>query len=220
MSLAGRPELLIVNPNTNVAVTEWLAQETRRVARGRFKIVAVNAASGLAAIETPADLRAAAEAVVSAIAAHAGASGAIIGAFGDPGLKEARERLSLRVVGLGEAGMSAVARGGRRFGIVTLGASMREAILAKAASLGLSGQLAAVRFVPISIPELIADRPASCDAILKAVRGCVNHEGAEAVLLGGAPFAGMAVSIEGQTGLVVIDGVQASMEAFDGYQAW
>ena len=35
---------------------------------------------------------------------------------------------------------------------------MRETILAKAASLGLSGQLAGVRFLPFSIAELIRDR--------------------------------------------------------------
>jgi Asp/Glu/hydantoin racemase len=62
-----RPRLLIVNPNTNVQVTEWLRDEAARVAAGAFDVVGVNAASGLAAIQTPDDTRKAAQAVADAV---------------------------------------------------------------------------------------------------------------------------------------------------------
>jgi len=107
--MSKRIRLLIVNPNTSVSVTRWLADEAKRVAGKRAEIAAVNAPSGLSAIQTPDDLLQAAKVVVGTIEADAAADVAIIGAFGDPGLTEARARLSIPVVGLGEAGLRAAA---------------------------------------------------------------------------------------------------------------
>jgi Asp/Glu/hydantoin racemase len=209
-------ELRIVNPNTDTSVTRWLRDEAKRVVGDSFEVIAVNADSGLAAIQTPAEIEVAARAVLSAISAAPRPWGAVVAAFGDPGLSEARALGSTPVVGLGECGLLAAGLGGRRFSIVTLGAAMREAILAKAASLGLSGQLAGVRFLPFSIAELIRDRGARQDAIAAAVRACVEEMRAEAVLLGGAPFAGLAASIAEVTGATVLDGIEASMARLAG----
>jgi Asp/Glu/hydantoin racemase len=93
---------------------------------------------------------------------------------------------------------------------------MRETILAKVASLGLSGQLAGVCFLPFSIVELIGDRQARRGAIAAAVRACAEEERAEAVLLGGAPFAGLAASLAKETGAAVLDGVEASVARLAG----
>jgi Asp/Glu/hydantoin racemase len=124
--MSKRARLLIVNPNTSISVTRWLAEEAERVVGGRAEIAAVNAPSGIAAIETPEQLARAAQVIVGTIEADATADVAIIAAFGDPGLTEARTRLSILVVGLGEAGLMAAANG-RRFSIVTLGEALRSA---------------------------------------------------------------------------------------------
>ena len=126
-----RPRLLIANPNRNAQVTEWLREEAARVAADEFDVVGINAASGLAAIQTPDDSRKAAKAVGDAVVAARGAAAAIVGAFGDPGLAHARTLSSIPVIGLGEAG-----KGSRRFCIVTLGAAMRDSIAGRAKTLG------------------------------------------------------------------------------------
>jgi Asp/Glu/hydantoin racemase len=202
--------LRIVNPNTNLAVTRWLGAEARRVAGDAFDVVAVNADSNVAAIQTPAELEIAARAVIAAISTPPRPSGAIVAAFGDPGLPEARALRLMPVVGLAESGLLAAGRDGRRFSIVTLGSALREMILAKAGALGLAGQLGEVRFLSFSIPEMIADREGRLDEVAAAVRACAGAR-AEAVLLGGAPFAGLAASVARETGLVVLDGVEASV---------
>jgi allantoin racemase len=202
--------LLIVNPNTNAAVTRWLADEAARVAPEGTEIIAISAESGLAALQTREDVEIAGRAVVRAIEAHAQRrqlAGVVIGAFGDPGLAAARARTLTRVVGLGEASIRAAANGERRFSIVTLGAAMREPILAKAAGLGVN--LIEVCVLPVSIPEMIADREGARARIMEAVRGCQG----DAVLLGGAPFAGMAHDMVRETGRVVLDGVEACVDA-------
>jgi Asp/Glu/hydantoin racemase len=206
--MIGRARLLIVNPNTSASVTRWLAEEAERVASGHVEVAAVSAPSGLAAIETPEDLLRAAHAVVAAIERDACADAAIIGAFGDPGLIEARARLSIPVVGLGEAGLRAAANG-RRFSIVTLGEAMRAALAERVRSLGLKDRLAEIRIVPITILDMIANREAHLCVIVDAIRLCAG----DAVLLGGAPLAGLGTKMTEETGVTVLDGVEASVAA-------
>jgi Asp/Glu/hydantoin racemase len=89
--------------------------------------------------------------------------------------------------------------------------AMREPILAKAASLDLASQLAEVLVLPFSIAEMVRDRDAALAEILRAVRGCQDG----AVLLGGAPFAGLAAGIALETRRIVLDGVEASIETVE-----
>ncbi len=92
---------------------------------------------------------------------------------------------------------------------MTLGAAMREPILAKAEALGVSACLVELRVLPLSIPEMIADREGARPLIWEAIRSCPG----QAVLLGGAPFAGMARDAARETGKVVLDGVEACVDA-------
>ena len=207
-----RRELLIVNPNASVKVTDWLRAEARHLIDASWEIVAVNACSGLAAIQTPAELELAAQAVLAAITARPQAFAAVIAAFGDPGLKEARSQGLMAVAGLGESGVLEASQGGRRFSIITMGLAMKAPILEKVAQLGLSDQLASVRFLPFGIADLIEDRERKRDAIATEARAAIDHDGAKAVLLGGAPFAGMARSLGRELHAVVLDGVRASIE--------
>jgi allantoin racemase len=118
----------------------------------------------------------------------------------------ARRRASVPVVGLGESGLLAAGRGGRRFAIVSLGALMHEAIRERVHFLGLADQLGEIRILPFSISEMIRNRDARRAEIAAVVRACVDEAGAEAVLLGGAPFAGV----------TALDGVAESVEAVGG----
>lgn len=204
--MSGRLRLLIVNPNTSASVTRWLAEEAKRVAGEHVQVTAVNAPSGLSAIQTPEELLQAARVVVDTIKNNVDFDAAIIGAFGDPGLTEARARLAIPVVGLGEAGLRAAANG-RRFSIVTLGEAMRAALIERVQSLGLDDRLAEIRVLPTPIPRMIADREAHYDAIAEAVRACAG----DAILLGGAPLAGLGAKMTEKTGATVLDGVEASV---------
>jgi allantoin racemase len=204
-----RPRLLIVNPNTNAQVTEWLREEAARVAMDDFEVVGINAASGLAAIQTPDDSRKAAKAVGDAVVAARGAAAAIVGAFGDPGLAHTQTVSSIPVIGLGEDGMREAGKGGRRFSIVTLGAAMRASIAGRAKSLGLERQLVDILTLSCSIPDLVENRTSHRNEILAAIRACKG----EAVLLGGAPFAGLGAEMTHETGTLTLDGVAASVAA-------
>jgi allantoin racemase len=204
--MSGRLRLLIVNPNTSALVTRWLAEEAKRVAGEHVQVTAVNAPSGLSAIQTPEELLQAARVVVDTIKNNAEVDATIIGAFGDPGLMEARARLTIPVVGLGEAGLKA-AGNGRRFSIVTIGEAMRAQLVERVQLLGLDDRLAEIRILPTPISDMIANREAHYDAIADAVRACAG----DAILLGGAPLAGLGAQMTEETGMTVLDGVEASV---------
>jgi allantoin racemase len=204
-----RPRLLIVNPNTSIQVTAWLREEAARVAADDFDVIGVNAASGLAAIQTPDDSREAAQAVANAVVAAPGAAAAIVGAFGDPGLARAQTLSSIPVIGLGEAGMREAGKGGRRFSIVSLGAAMRDPIAGRAKSLGLERQLVDILILSCSIPDLVENRASHRNEILAAIRACKG----DAILLGGAPFAGLGAEMTHESGTLTLDGVAASVAA-------
>ena len=95
------------------------------------------------------------------------------------------------VFGLGESGIRAAVAHGRRFAILTIGPQLRSIVERMAATHGASGQFVALRFLGVSVLDAARDRAALEHAVLDAVHECVSQDGAEAVLLGGAPFAGV-----------------------------
>jgi Asp/Glu/hydantoin racemase len=204
--------ILLVNPNTSPLVTEILAAAARRIAGPLAEIEAVTAPFGSASLECRAELVVAAHAVLEAIAARDDYDAVVIGAFGDPGLAAAREIARAPVFGLGQSGLRAAAAKGRRFAIVTLGAHLRLDIEAMVAASGLSGQLAAIRFLSGSVLDLAANRSGYIDAMAAAANACAAENGAQSVLFGGAPFAGVAGELAGRVAVPVVDGLASAIE--------
>jgi allantoin racemase len=203
--------LLVINPNSSSVVTDRLVAKARRVAPPGVAIRAVTATSAPAALQTPDDLAAAKTFVLAAIEANADCAAAVIGAFGDPGLDEARSLAAMPIVGLGEAGILAAGAGGRRFSIVTVGEAMRALLLCRIARLGLREQLASLHFLPHSVIDVIADRDRVLAAAVKVIGTCIENDGARAILLGGAPFAGAARELARQGSVPILDGVDAAI---------
>ena len=163
------------------------------------------------AIQTPRELDAARSSVIATIAANADCAAAVIGAFGDPGLAEVRALAVMPVGGLGEAGILAASDGGRRFSIVTVGEAMRAQVLEKVAALGLRHSLASLRFLPYSVIDVIRDRKSVLSGVVDTITDCIDRDGAQAILLGGAPFVGAAHEIRGHARIPVIDGLQGAI---------
>jgi Asp/Glu/hydantoin racemase len=148
---------------------------------------------------------------LAAITANADCAAAIIGAFGDPGLEEARATRPIPIVGLGESGIRAAAAGGRRFSIVTAGTAMHEALLAKIDALGVRDRLASLRYLSHTVLDVVRDRARVLPDAVTAIAACAAEDGADAVLLGGAPFAGAAHLLAEGSAIPVLDGVEAAV---------
>ncbi len=209
--MSGR-RILLVNPNTSDLVTQILLREAQAIAGDRATFDVVSPPFGSASLECRAEAVVAAHGVIETIAAHRDFDAAIIAAFGDPGLEASREIASAPVYGLGQSGLEAVAGKGRRYAIVTVGRRLRPDIERAAALHAPSASLVALRFLDVSVLDAARDCNAVETAALAAAEDCVERDGAEAILLGGAPFAGLARAIGPRAAAPVYDGLEAAIE--------
>ena len=203
--------LLLINPNTSASITQMLAEQARRVAGNRAEIHALGAAYGAPALQSGADLEIASRAVLDIIETTSGFDAIIIGAFGDPGLDAAQKHSKTRVYGMGRSGLMSAARNGRRFAIVTLGEELRPLIEQAVAAHNLTDQLVTLRFIDASIHDLANHPAAYLDMAINTARSSVETHNAEAVLFGGAPFAGMIDDIASRVNFPVVDGLKAAV---------
>ncbi len=205
--------VLIVNPNTSRGVTARIDAAAQAVAAPGDHITTVSAASGPALIVTEADARAATRGVLRAIAAHeTPIDGIVLASFGDTGAASVRTRYpGLPVLGIAEAAFAEVQRIGGRFSIVTFAPEVAGSLADKAAEHGVADALIRV----VTPPAPLAQDPADvADAMLPAFREmclqCVL-EGAQSVVMGGGPLAGVAQRIAATCPVAVVDGTQAAI---------
>ncbi|MFD1697316.1 aspartate/glutamate racemase family protein [Roseibium aestuarii] len=191
---ASAPErrIVLINPNTSAATTQAMVGIAREVqaGEGSFELVGLTAPSGPPIISTPAELAAAGDVVAGLVAELEGnCAGAIVSAFGDPGLQRLRERLSVPVVGIAEAGMRAAAAGGRRFAIVTTTPDLVAPITARAQAYGVGRQLCGTFLTEGSLAEVMAAPERLREALAKTIRRALGATDAGAIVIGGGPLA-------------------------------
>jgi Asp/Glu/hydantoin racemase len=117
---------------------------------------------------------------------------AIIAAFGDPGLFGARELFDLPVVGMAEASMLTACMLGRRFIIVTFARALGPWYQECVDMHGLTGRCAGIRALDDPF-ESIGDVQDEKESLLAQLAKQATLElEADAVILAGAPLAGLA----------------------------
>lgn len=200
--------LLVVNPNTSAEITDVIAAAARRAAAPGTEIVVASAGFGPRYIATRSEHAIAAYATLSALAAHApGCDGAVVAAFTDPGLWAAREALPVPVVGIAEAGMLTACLLGARFSIVTTAGRLVPVFQELTATYGLAGRLASVRALERSAIDVAREPHAMVDSLVALGRSAVDDDGADVLVLGGAPLGGMDAMLSDRVGVPVVDGI-------------
>ena len=107
--------ILLANPNTSEGVTRRLHDAAVKVAAPGTALVPLTAPRGLPYIASRAEAQIGGTIVLEMLAEHhRGADGAVIAAFGDPGLFGARELFDIPVVGMSEAAMLTACMLGRQ----------------------------------------------------------------------------------------------------------
>ena len=209
-------KIVIVNPNTTKAVTAMLAGQARRIASPGVEIAGITAAFGVPAIESPAEAAVAGHAVVQAFAEAGPAEAGIVGAYADPGLAGARALMPYPVTGIGAASMLTACLLGRRFAVLTAGIKTVTAIESQVREYGLGGRFAGVRPVEGSLLGVAENQAAFEDAFAAAANLAVEIDGADAVILGGAVFVGMAARLRDRVPVPLIDPIDAAVAQAEG----
>lgn len=209
-------KLLLLNGNTDPAITERMAQGARLMCE--HEIVPMTARFGARYIASRAASAVAAHAVLDSLASEIGRDNpkgydaAIIGCFGDPGLEAARECFPIPILGMADAAIFAALRIAPRVGVLTGGAAwvpmLEEFFLLR----GLGPDKVRVAAIPPT-GDMIAREPAKAAGLLaETARGEVAR-GAGVILLGGAGLVGLDALVAPQVTVPVLDGLRCAIEA-------
>jgi len=204
------PRILAINANTSQSITDLVAVHLRAALGPEVELDAVTGRFGARYIATEAANAVAGHAALDAWAEHgAGCDAVLLACFGDPGLFALREIAPVPVVGLAEASMRVAGRSAERFSLVTGGRRWPPMLERLAASLGYGDRIASIRHIELTGVEIAANPAAALDRLAAECRAARREDGAEAVILGGAGLAGLAVKIEAAVGAPLIDSVIA-----------
>ena len=204
--------ILVVNPNSNRAVTDGLyaALEPFRLGGGP-EIECLTLAEGPFGVESQLDADAVILPLVELVRSRPDAGAFVVACYSDPGLDACRSVASAPVLGIQEAGiLSALARGDR-FGVDPI-AIARASIARHRRSMrrmGVSGRLAGERALNVSVDDTA--RGADTFDRLTEVGAALRGDGADVVILGCAGMARHRGPLESALGLPVVDPTQAAV---------
>src|SRR5205814_2560648 len=141
---------------------------------------------------------------------------AVCAAFGDPGLGGARELFDFPIVGMAEAAMLVACTLGRSFSIVSFAKSLEPWFAEIVAWHGLSGRCAAIRTLDEAFKSIDDVADEKQQVLIELANRTVKENGADVVILAGAPLAGLANKIRDRVPVPLVDGIQAAVTMAEG----
>jgi len=208
--------IVVINPNTTLAMTARIGATAQSVAQAGTHIIAIQPSAGPASIEGYADEAMAVphmlEALFAEQAKNPTIAGYVIACFDDTGLDAARCVLDAPVVGIGEAACHMASLLAARFSVITTLARSVSPIEHNLVKYGLASRCARVRAAEVAVLDL--EDPAS-DAyahISKEIRTALKEDRSEAIVLGCAGMTDLAARLSKEHGVPVIDGVGAAVK--------
>ena len=203
--------VLLINPNTTPAITAKVLAAAQAFAPD-IAFTAETGRFGAAYIASRAAYAVAGHAALDAWATGYGGQDAIILAcFGDPGLDALRELSGAPVIGMAEAAAHVAMQVASRFAIVTGGAAWKPLLHDYLAARGLAHRLAGIRTVEPTGAALVNAGPAGVALLHEACLACIEDDGAEAIVIGGAGLVAFSAPLRRMLPVPVIDGLEAAI---------
>lgn len=203
-------KLLLLNPNTSVALTSRLEASARQVISSEVELATCTASEGFPYISSRAEAQLAGAGVLSILAEKAGTyDAAVIAAFGDPGLSAARELFDCPVIGMSESSMLAACSVGERFAFVTFSPLLAPWYTEQVTRSGLGSRFAGVFYPDDSFGDIATvaeDLASQLTELCIRVADC-----ADVLILAGAPIAGLAPTIREHVPALLLDPLQAAV---------
>jgi allantoin racemase len=202
--------ILVINPNSNEAVTEGLRQALAVFARpGSPEIFCETLAEGPFGVETQEHVEAVALPLRRRIEA-AEADAFVIACYSDPGLHVCREGTAKPVFGIAECGVLTALARGDRFGVIAIKSRSIPRHIRYLRQMGLMERLAGERALEMSVAESASGEGTLARMIEKG-RELRDLDGAGVVVMGCAGMARHRAPLERALGVPVIDPTQAAV---------
>lgn len=201
--------LLVVNPNSNPAVTALAAAAADRVLGAAARVEAVEPDGGPLSIETLDHRRKAEPLAIDLLARHPGYDAYAMACFDDIALAAGRRFLGRPIVGSAEAALAVARCFAPRVAIVTTVETMVPGIRTLLRDLGAEGWCS-VRAAGIGVADAATGGDIIGQRLDAAIQLARDIDGAGAIILGSGGLAGRAQDLARRHGLPVIDSVEAA----------
>lgn len=205
-------KLLVINPNISHDVSRLIESEAMRSIRSGTELTLATAPFGVAYIETRA------EALIGGYAAlqiaaerYAQHDAVVVAAFGDPGLAALREVLPIPVVGMTEAALVSACQHGGRFSVIAISQRIQAWYRECIGFYGFDDRLASIRALDEPLPSIGRVRENQGERLVELGRQAVEEDGADVLILAGAPLAGLARSVAHRLPVPALDGVTCAL---------
>lgn len=191
--------ILVINPNTTVAMTAHVASQLRLHLPPAAVVLEKTATFGGPVIATAQAFATGAEAAVASLADAMREGMAfdrvLLACFGDPGLEALRTLSPVPVIGLAEACMRHAETTGRPYAVVTSGAGWKTILNRRFADWGASRLFYGTHVIAVTGLELFSDPLNAMPAVLEGIN-TAKRAGAQHVVLGGVVLAGYKTLME------------------------
>jgi len=204
----------VINPNTTSAVTDLLLASASKVAARDTVLCGLTAPRGVPYISNQV------EALIGGVIAlemmagqcqDAAPDAFILAAFGDPGLLAARQLFDVPVIGMSEAAMLTACMLGKRFAIVTFARSLADWYQDCVEMHGLKGRLSGIHSSDTPFTDLTAVQGDAEERLVRLSLDAVSA-GADVIILGGAPLAGLAERVGDRIPVPTVDPISAAVK--------
>ena len=206
-----KPQILVINPNSNEAVTEGMAKVLKsfNFSDGP-EIVCVSLTQGPFGIESQADIEFVKLPLRNMVSERKDIEAFVIACYSDPGLQVCREATDRPVFGIQECAVLAAMAQGDRFGVIALQDLSIRRHLIYLRQMGVMGRFAKERAVNLSVEEC-ASGAKTFDKLCTVAQQLRDEDKADTVILGCAGMASHRSSLESRIGIPVIDPVEAAV---------
>ena len=206
-----KPQILVINPNSNGSVTEGIAKELQsfNFSDGP-EIVCVSLTQGPFGIESQADIESVKLPLRNMVSDRKDIDAFVIACYSDPGLQVCREVTDKPVFGIQECGVLAAMTQGDRFGVIALQARSVRRHLLYLRQMGVMGRFAKERAANLSVEECASGKK-TFDKLYTVAQQLRDEDQADSIILGCAGMASHRSSLESRIGIPVIDPVQAAV---------
>lgn len=166
---------------------------------------------GAEIITTRSELAVAEHAVMDAIEHHGrGTDAVIIAVSFDVGVRAARERLSVPVIGITEASLKLAMTQGQRIGVVAFGNRCVSIYRQLVQSYGVTRRV--VGYVPVELPpaKVYAEPGVVDDIVTEAANQLIRNNGADVVIVTGAAMTGIGKRLTPRLPVPLLDGLTSA----------
>jgi allantoin racemase len=211
--------ILVINPNTTASMTRKIGAAAAAVASKETEIIAVNPEFGPPSIEGYYDEVFSVPGLIAEMTKAPDMDAYVVACFDDTGLEAARCITDAPVIGIGEAAFHMASLIAGKFSVVTTLARSVPAVEQNLVKYGLATRCAKVRASDIPVLDLEISGSDACERISAEIATTIREDSAEAIVLGCAGMADLALILSRQHGVPVLDGVACAVKLCEGLVA-